>query len=85
MKEGMRAFIQKIEKDENAGARCAQINRMSRKEAVEATIAWAKEMGIELTQADLPLSGEVMDENDLNQINGGGYRSDLLKKLMIIC
>ena len=71
MTENLKKFLEAVSKDE---ALQAKVNALeSNKEtAMSGVIALAKELGIELTEADFAQPDGEISEDELETINGGG-------------
>ncbi len=74
MSENMKRFLELVSKDENLKKKVMELEKMEADKALQETIAFAKELGIELTEADFAkekLSGELSDD-ELDAVAGGG-------------
>ena len=64
MSENLKKFLEAVSKDEAA---CAKVNSMNQEEL----IAFAKELGLELTAADLKQEPQELSDDDLDSVAGG--------------
>ena len=74
MSENMKKFLELVSKDENLKKKMMELNDMEPEKAVQASIAFAKEHGIELNEDDFAQEasvGELSDE-ELDAVAGGG-------------
>ena len=74
MSENMKKFLELVSKDENLKKKALAFNNMETAKAIQAVIAFAKELGIELTEADFDKKesdGELSDD-ELDAVAGGG-------------
>ena len=74
MSENMKKFLELVSKDENLKKKALAFNNMETAKAIQAVIAFAKELGIELTEADFAKKesdGELSDD-ELDAVAGGG-------------
>ena len=74
MSENMKKFMELVSKDENLKQKLQSFNDMEPAEAIQAGIALAKELGIELSEADFAKEesdGELNDD-ELDAVAGGG-------------
>ncbi len=74
MTENMKKFLELISKDEDLKQKALALNDMEHKEAVSAGISLAKELGIELSEADFDNeeSGDELKDDELDAVAGGG-------------
>lgn len=73
MSENMKKFLELISRDEELKQKVLACNDMEKGEAIRASIALAKEVGIELTEADFAkeeADGEISDD-ELDAVTGG--------------
>ena len=73
MNENMKKFLELVSKDENLKQKMQSFNEMEPEKAIQAGIALAKELGIELIEADFAKEksdGELNDE-ELDAVAGG--------------
>ena len=74
MSENMKKFMELASKDEALKKKLQALNDMEPADAIQAGIALAKELGIELTEADFDRKksdGELSDD-ELDAVAGGG-------------
>ena len=74
MSENMKKFMELVSKDENLKQKLQSFNDMEPADAIQAGIALAKELGIELSEADFAKeesNGELSDD-ELDAVAGGG-------------
>ena len=74
MSDNMKKFLELASKDENLKQKMQSFNDMEPAEAISAGIALAKELGIELSEADFAKeesNGELSDD-ELDAVAGGG-------------
>ena len=74
MSENMKKFLELVSKDENLKQRMQVCNDMEPAKAIQAGIALAKELGIDLSEADLVKneSGDELNDDELDAVAGGG-------------
>ncbi len=74
MSENMKKFLELVSKDENLKQRMQVCNDMEPEKAIQAGIALAKELGIDLSEADLVKneSGDELNDDELDAVAGGG-------------
>ncbi len=73
MSENMKKFLEMASKDENLKNKLTELEKMEPTEAISTGIAMAKELGIELSEADFAMkeaSGELSDD-ELDAVAGG--------------
>ena len=73
MNENMKKFLELVSKDENLKQKMQSFNEMEPEKAIQAGIALAKELGIELIEADFAKEksdGELSDD-ELDAVAGG--------------
>ena len=73
MSENMKKFLELVSKDENLKQKMQSFNDMEPEKAIQASIALAKELGIELSEADFAKeesNGELSDD-ELDAVAGG--------------
>ncbi len=73
MSENMKKFLELVSKDENLKQKTLAFNDMEPADAISAGIALAKELGIELSEADFAKEescGELSDD-ELDAVSGG--------------
>ena len=74
MSENMKKFLELVSKDEEMKKRMMDFNDMEIEKSIQASIVFAKELGIELTEDDFAqenVAGELTDE-ELDAVAGGG-------------
>ncbi len=74
MSKNMKKFLEMASKDENLKNKLMELEKMESAEAIRKGIALAKELGIELSEADFAkaeASGELNDD-ELDAVAGGG-------------
>jgi len=74
MSDNMKKFLELVSKDENLKQKMQSFNDMEPEKAIQAGIALAKELGIELSEADFTeekSDGELNDD-ELDAVAGGG-------------
>ena len=74
MSNNMKKFLELVSKDENLKQKMLACNDMEPEKAIQAGIALAKELGIELSEADFAEEkscGELNDD-ELDAVAGGG-------------
>lgn len=74
MSENLKKFLELVSKDEALKQKAMACNDMEAADAVRTSIALAKEVGIELTEADFAkkeADGELSDD-ELDAVTGGG-------------
>ena len=74
MSDNMKKFLELVSKDENLKQRMQACNDMEPADAIHAGIALAKELGIELSEADFAKneSGDELNDEELDAVAGGG-------------
>ena len=74
MSENMKKFLEMVSKDENLKQKAMAYNDMETDKAIQAGIALAKELGIELTEADFVKkeSSNELNDDELDAVAGGG-------------
>ncbi len=74
MTENMKKFLELVSKDETLKQKTLAFNDMEVADAISASIALAKELGIELTEADFAKekSGGELSDDELDAVAGGG-------------
>ena len=73
MSDNLKKFLELVSKDENLKQKMQSFNEMEPKKAIQASIALAKELGIELSEADFvnkKADGELSDD-ELDAVAGG--------------
>ena len=73
MSENLKKFLELVSKDEALKQKAMACNDMEKEDAIRASIALAKEVGIELTEADFAkkeADGELSDD-ELDAVTGG--------------
>ena len=73
MSENMKKFLEMVSKDENLKQKAMAFNDMETEKAIQAGIALAKELGIELTEADFVKkeSSNELNDDELDAVSGG--------------
>lgn len=66
MTENMKKFLEKVSEDR------ALAEKVGAEKDINALIAMAKEIGIELTKADFEKPAEELSDDELNAVSGGG-------------
>ncbi len=77
MSENMKKFLELVSKDETLKQKMQAFSDMEPKDAISASIALAKELGIELSEADFAkeeLGSELIDD-ELDAVVGGSSSS----------
>ena len=74
MSDNMKKFLELVSKDENLKQKTLAFNDMEPEKAIRASIALAKELGIELSEADFAKekSGDGLSDEELDAVAGGG-------------
>ena len=74
MSENMKKFLELVSKDEEMKKRMMDFNDMETAKAIQAGIDFAKELGIELTEADFvkEKAGGELNDDELDAVAGGG-------------
>ena len=74
MSDNMKKFMELVSKDENLKQKMQSFNDMEPEKAIQASIALAKELGIELSEADFAekKSGGELSDDELDAVAGGG-------------
>ncbi len=74
MSENLKKFLELVSKDENLKQKTLAFNDMEPADAISAGIALAKELGIELSEADFAKeeSGGELSDDELDAVAGGG-------------
>ena len=75
MNENLKKFLEMISKDETLKQKVLACKDLEKDDVVRSVIAIAKEMGIELTEADIIAEKEAKDElaeDELTAVVGGG-------------
>lgn len=73
MSENLKKFLELVSKDEALKQKAMACNDMEKEDAIRVSIALAKEVGIELTEADFAkkeADGELSDD-ELDAVTGG--------------
>ncbi|MGN0154814.1 MAG: Nif11-like leader peptide family RiPP precursor [Lachnospiraceae bacterium] len=79
MCENLKKFLEQVSKDETLKQKVLDCNEMEKEDAIRASIALAKEMGIELTEADFAVkeaNNELADDELDAVVGGGNFGSD---------
>ena len=73
MSDNMKKFLELVSKDENLKQKMQSFNDMEPEKAIQAGIALAKELGIELSEADFAeeKSGGELNNDELDAVAGG--------------
>ena len=69
MTDNMKKFLEMISKDVEAGKKAGTLEK-------DALVAYAKELGVELTEADFVTPDAELSEDELVAIHGGGEQQD---------
>ncbi len=79
MSDNMKKFLELVSKDEKLKQRMQSFNDMEPAAAISAGIALAKELGIELSEADFAKeeSGDELNDDELDAVAGGGSADGL--------
>ncbi|MGN0154815.1 MAG: Nif11-like leader peptide family RiPP precursor [Lachnospiraceae bacterium] len=74
MSENLKKFLEQVSKDETLKQKVLDCNEMEKEDAIRASIALAKEVGIELTEADFAEkeADNELSDDEMDAVAGGG-------------
>ena len=74
MSENLKKFLELVSKDETLKKKVLDCNEMEKEDAIRASIALAKEVGIELSEADFSVkeTGKELLDDEMEAVAGGG-------------